>query len=518
MDFSSEQWLILIVLALGLLSLLGTALGGERGISSWGPVIFVRTTRGLGLLDRLAGARRFWRLTTTLCMPLVLAGMVYFMLLLLLMVYVMWRAPPEPGSYSSPRNVLLIPGVNQYIPLVWGWVALCVTIVVHELSHGIMCRVEGIRVKSMGAIFLLFPIGAFVEPDDSELFGDDKNPPKATRHARMRILSAGVIANFLVAALALSLFFGPVINALSPVDRVVVVSVEPESSPAGDLRAGMVVSGASSLEEIYRIASEGRSLELFDDTYRTTISGEPVLGVLVVDTFDVSPAKDAGMPDEFVITEINGTRIESLESFRDYMNSTSPGQVLKINTTRGSYSVKLAPKGDGTGMIGVAISGTALYIDGVILQEFQAERFLSLMRSIPSSGLRGFNTLMGLPFAGIGGFTSDGFQGFSGSMLYLFEPAGWAEPLGDKIFWIANLLLWIGWINMYAGLFNCLPTIPLDGGHIVRDMIRTLLDRVMSERRAERFTRGIVAALSWLVISSLIFTVLGPYLAHGIPL
>ncbi|MCX8206606.1 MAG: site-2 protease family protein [Methanothrix sp.] len=517
MDFSSEQWIILIVLALGLLSLLGTALGGERGITSWGPVIFVRTTRGLGLLDRLADARSLWRLTTTLCMPLVLAGMIYFLLLLLLMVYVMWRAPPEPGSYSSPRNVLLIPGVNQYIPLIWGWIALCVTIVVHELSHGILCRVEGIRVKSMGLVFLLFPIGAFVEPDDSELFGDGKNPPKATRHARMRILSAGVIANFLVALLALSLFFGPVISALSPVDRVIVVDVE-ESRLAGDVRAGMVASGASSLEELYSIASEGRSLELFDDTHRTAISGEPVLGVLVVDTFEGSPAEDAGMPERFVITEINETRIESLESFRDYMNSTSPGEVLRINTTEGSYSVKLAPKGDGTGMIGIAISGTALQIDGVILQEFQAERFLALMRSIPSSGLRGFNTLMGLPFTGIGGFTSEGFQGFSGAMLYLFEPAGWAEPLGDKIFWIANLLLWIGWINMYAGLFNCLPTIPLDGGHIARDMIRTLLDRVMSERSAERFTKGIVAALSWLVISSLIFTVLGPYLAHGIPL
>ncbi|ABK13971.1 MAG: site-2 protease family protein [Methanothrix sp.] len=518
MDFSSEQWIILIVLALGLLSLLGTALGGGRGISSWGPVIFVRTTRGLGLLDRLAGARSLWRLTTTIFMPIVMAGMIYFLLLLLLMVYVMWRAPPEPGSYSAPRNVLLIPGVNQYIPLVWGWIALCVTIVVHELSHGILCRVEGIRVKSMGLIFLLFPIGAFVEPDDSELFGDEKNPPKATCQARIRILSAGVIANFLVAALALSLFFGPVISALSPVDRVVVVDVDPESRFAGDVRAGMVVSGASSLEELYRIASEGRSLELFDDTSRAIISGEPVLGVQVVDTFDGSPAKDAGMPERFVITDINDTRVDSLESFRDYMNSTYPGQILKINTTKGSYSVKLAPKGDGTGMIGVAISGTALYLDGVTFQELQPERFLALMRSIPSSGLKGFNTLMGLPFTGVVGFTSDGFQGFSGSMLYLFEPAGWAEPLGGKIFWIANLLLWIGWINMYAGLFNCLPTIPLDGGHIARDMIRMLLDKVMSERSAERFTRGIVAALSWLVISSLIFTVLGPYLAHGIPL
>lgn len=389
---------------------------------------------------------------------------------------------------------------------------------VHELSHGILCRVEGVRVKSMGAIFLLFPIGAFVEPDDTELFGDEKTPPKATRQARLRILSAGVIANFIVAAIALALFFGPVINALSPVDRVLVVDIDEDSAAAKNISTGMLVSGANSLEDLYTQMKETRSVELFDGSKSISISGDPQLGVMVVGTFDGSPAREAGMPDKFLITELDGNKIDSLEEFRDYMNVTSPNQVLNINTTKGNYTVKLAPKGDGTGMIGVAISGTALYVEGVVFQEFQAERFLSVLKAIPSGGLSGFNTLLGLPFTGIAGLTPDGFQGFSGSLTHLFEPTGWAEPLGGKIFWLANLLLWIGWINMYAGLFNCLPTVPLDGGHIIRDLIRMSLDRVMSENSAERLTRSIVAALSWLVISSLIFTVLGPYLAHGIPL
>ena len=78
---------------------------------------------------------------------------------------------PEPGKYNSPRNIFLIPGVNEFIPFTWGVIALIVTLVVHEFSHAILCRVEGIRVKSMGILYALVPIGGFAEPDDEQLFG-----------------------------------------------------------------------------------------------------------------------------------------------------------------------------------------------------------------------------------------------------------------------------------------------------------------------------------------------------------
>jgi hypothetical protein len=91
--------------------------------------------------------------------------MAYFLILVLLMAYLMIQEPPQPSNYNAPRNILLRPGLNEYIPFVWGWIALFVTMVVHEFAHGILSRVEGVRVKSMGIVTILVaPIAAFVEP------------------------------------------------------------------------------------------------------------------------------------------------------------------------------------------------------------------------------------------------------------------------------------------------------------------------------------------------------------------
>ena len=125
--------------------------------------------------------------------------------------------------------------------------------------------------------------------------------------------------------------------------------------------------------------------------------------------------------------------------------------------------------------------------------------------------LQGFTYMLSLPFVGIPGFTQKGFPGFSGWLTTVFEPTGWAEPFGDKFFWIANLLLWIGWINLYAGLFNCLPAVPLDGGHIFRDLVQTGFERVVKPKEAEKLTRTAVALLAWLVLTSLLITVIAPF-------
>lgn len=233
-DLTLFDWLLIGILALNLHWLLAIKLGRIKSLKglnlgNWGPVIMIRTTRWLSLIDRLSRPRRFWRGAITAGIPLVVLGMLSFLALFLLLTFSVMRTPPEPSVYTAPRNVLLIPGLNQFIPLWWGWIALFVTMAVHEFAHGILCRAEGIRVKSMGIALLAAPVAAFVEPDEGELFGSQDKKAKASRAARVRILSAGVIANFVVAALALALFFGPVIGAIAPMDRVVVVDVVPGS-------------------------------------------------------------------------------------------------------------------------------------------------------------------------------------------------------------------------------------------------------------------------------------------------
>ena len=534
LELTLFDWLLLAILALNLHWILAKRLSRVqflKGLSlgNWGPVIMIRTTRWLSLIDRLSSPRRFWKLSITAGIPLVILGMFSFLAFFLLMTFAVMRAPPEPSVYTAPRNVLLIPGINQFIPLWWGWIALFVTMAVHEFSHGILCRVEGIRVKSMGIALLIAPVAAFVEPDEEELFGSENKTAKASRGARVRILSAGVIANFVVAALALALFFGPVIGAIAPVDSVVVVDVVPGSdADIAGFESQMILleAGGMQIESLDDLTANDEGLKSFrlmrgDKVVNLDLEGPIRRGVVVSYVFEGSAAEAVGMVSGVTISEIDGVPTLDWESFRSFMNSTQEGQTVIIGTNRGEYMVNLSanPDGSGTGFIGVGFSGVsanAVYLDGATFQEFPAGPFLAALQEMPRSGLVGALSLMGLPFSGIPGFTEMGFPGFSGWITQLFEPAGWAEPLGGKIFWIANFLFWVGLINLYAGLFNCLPAVPLDGGHIFRDMLHMGFAAVFkSEARAERMTRAVVALMAWLIFSSLIFIIVAPYLAHG---
>jgi membrane-associated protease RseP (regulator of RpoE activity) len=523
------DWLLIIAIAIGVASILlmpmrNSEAWKKRGITTWGPlplVIFFRTNRGLSLLNRLSRPKALLRLVATAGVPLVVLSMAYFMALVLLMAYVMIREPPEPSSYNAPRNILLIPGLNEYVPFVWGWIALFVTMMVHEFAHGILCYVEGVRVKSMGVITLLVaPIAAFVEPDDEELFGTDKKPPLVSKGARIRILSAGVISNFLVAFIAMALFFGPVIGALQPMDKVIVVYVQKDSpAEAAGFQKGMVVLGANgievtSLDELYANIKKSSLINILQDKEKINLNldDSSVKGIMVASIFENSPASKAGLPPSTVITQIDGVKIQGLADFRNYMNTTQSDQIIAITTARGkTYEMQLTSKEDGKGFMGIAISGDALYANGVTFQQAPARPFLAALKAIPGHGMQGFAYLLGLPFAGIPGFTEKGFPGFSGWIIAIYQPVGWAEGLGEKFFWIANLLLWIGWINLYAGLFNCLPAVPLDGGHIFRDLVQAGFERLVSVQKAESMTRTVVAILAWLVLTSIAITVFAPF-------
>ncbi len=532
------DWMLIAAALLGLYSILLLPLRDserwkQRGVTVWGPVplaVFLRTTRGLKLLDRLSRPRRFWRIVASAGVPLVVLSMAYFLILVLLMAYLMIQEPPQPSSYNAPRNILLIPGLNEYIPFVWGWIALFVTMVVHEFAHGILSRVEGVRVKSMGIVTVFFaPIAAFVEPDEEELFGTKDKAPTVSKGARIRILSAGVISNFIVAAVAMALFFGPVIGSISPVDRLIVVDVQDGSAAQmAGFEDGMVLVAANG-KEVKSLAQFNSNIAsgtvqikvVYNDLEESLkISGKPVSGIMVASIFENSPAFAAGLPARSVITKIDGVEVGNLEGFRNKMNTTHPGQTITITTGDGNaYLVKLAQNSrvnsvssnENAGFIGIGISGNAVYFEGAVFQEAPSKQFLQSLLQIPHSGLQGFAYMLSLPFSGIPGFTQKGFPGFSGWLTTVFEPSGWAEPLGGKFFWIANLLLWVGWINLYAGLFNCLPAVPLDGGHIFRDLVQASFERIVKPSEAEKLTRTVVALLAWIVLTSLLITLVAPF-------
>jgi membrane-associated protease RseP (regulator of RpoE activity) len=565
----------------------------KHNISTFGPlpILMIRTTKGLKLLDILARPKFYWRIFANLGIILMFAGMIAMFLVIALSDIALYTSfldknVPEPGRYNAARNIFLIPGVNEFIPFTWGVIALIVTLVVHEFSHAILCRVENIRVKSMGILFALLPVGGFAEPDDEQLFGKkedvSREPPitagidkireweeekkngnagiqpgesetrpatVATRTQRARILAAGVMANFSVAFIAFLLFFGPVLGAIAPSSDAMILSVN-QSSPAdlAGLQKGMIITQINEKKVTTAIdilkylegTKPGSPVTIHVTENGTssvhnlkTVSAPEgsINGVVVGGVVEGSPAADAGIQTGMTMIRINNTEMKSIASFVNFMEKTKANQTIEIEllppanytgklTENGTviYDVKLSsnPSESEHGFLGVRY-GTNIAecpMIGISIWMPQAKLYLDALKQIPSllTVPAGWIILFGLP---IYGFAGEGFRGFSGTIMQFYHPVGWAEPLGIGIFWIANTLLWIGWLNFYVGLFNCLPAVPLDGGHVFKDYTYSFAYRfTKNEKTSEKISNSITASFSLLIFFSFMFMIFLPYIGQ----
>lgn len=568
----------------------------KHNISTFGPlpILMIRTTKGLKLLDFLARPKLYWRSFANLGILLMFAGMIAMFLVIAISDLALYTSflngsVPEPGKYNSARNLFLIPGVNEFIPFTWGVIALIVTLVVHEFSHAILCRVEGIRVKSMGILFALVPVGGFAEPDDEQLFGkkeevkkelpltasikeieewEDKDKRKteilkpeetesgpvkiATRTQRTRILAAGVMANFSVAFIAFLLFFGPVLGAIAPSSDSMVLSVN-ESSPAdlAGLQKGMIITQINDtnvntaidvltyLEPVkpgdpVRIHAVKDGVASVHDLTTVPAPKDSVSGVLVGGVVEGSPAGAAGIKTGMTMIRINETKMQNIASFVNFMEKTQANQDIEIELLPSAnytgkltendtviYDVQLSssPSESKHGFLGVMYGNNGVVecpTLGISIWMPQAKLYLDALKQIPSllTELAGWIILFGLP---IYGFAGEGFRGFSGTIAQFYHPVGWAEPLGIGIFWIANILLWVGWLNFYVGLFNCLPAVPLDGGHVFKDFTYSFVYRLTrSEKASEKVSNSITASFSVLILFSFMFMIFGPFIGQWI--
>jgi membrane-associated protease RseP (regulator of RpoE activity) len=259
----------------------------------------------------------------------------------------------------------------------------------------------------------------------------------------------------------------------------------------------------------------------------TTIEGnETKAGVKVYRVVPGSPAEAAGIKPGMTMVRIDNTTLNGIVDFMGFMNSTKQGQKVEIyllsniNEPEIVYTIDLAkyPDSDATkGFLGVssAPEGAISHSTGIGVGQFPAKDYLNMLKSIPSllNQPAGWLLLFGLPIFGLAG---EGFPGFSGQILNFYEPIGMAAFLGIGTFWILNSLMWIGWMNFYAGLFNCLPAVPLDGGHVFRDVMTSSLSRIFgSSERVEKISNAIVIMFAVLILMSFLFVMLAPYAAHG---
>jgi membrane-associated protease RseP (regulator of RpoE activity) len=510
------------------------SLKGER-FALYGPFLMIKTQKGKGLIDRIARRKRFWTHFGTFSIGVCL------LLMILITVLLLWSASlvfmiPE-GSEPTPEMLIGIPGVNPFIPLWYGILALIVAIVVHEFAHGILARAANMKVKSLGLLFFVIPLGAFVEPDEDEI--RSVQPRK-----RMRLFAAGATVNILVALICAIIFSVVFMGSVTSVhEGAGIINVQSGTPAAIDLEEGMIITNMEFEREGARI------VHVWEDTPASTnlIAG-------------------------FTIVSLNDANISSRQDFSNAMDNVQAGQVVNIsvysNGTIENRTVIMANRfditgdqaDDGKGYLGVSVVDSDITITGpadfsIVMGSTWANETVNIT-VYRNGGYEVHSVMLGdkIIFTERQGDDGRGYLGvltistdtsvyhplqpepgsndlFQSGLAYISLPLIQRSPIQEPItdfyeisgplaaipesaFWtMANIFYWIFWINLMLGATNALPAVPLDGGYIFKDALGGLLRRIrpgMEDKKRDKLVGRISLGLALLILFLIIWTLVGP--------
>ena len=232
------------------------------------PLLTIRTKMFGGIFDKL-GSLRISRLISWLALVIVpiVAGIGLYLLCNSLITLLWTQVAREAVSNLGLASYLLLPGINPFLPIFYGWLAIVCAIVVHEGAHGIIARNRGLNVKSSGLLFfLIIPIGAFVDVDEDQI-------TKAKPRDSLRVMAGGVGGNIAV-ALACLLAVLVIVNGLTPIVDGVYVSTVDEGMPA---------DAAGLLPEDVFVSINGTQIANLEElqTYMNTTTPGNVISVTV---------------------------------------------------------------------------------------------------------------------------------------------------------------------------------------------------------------------------------------------
>jgi len=424
-------------------------------ISFFGPALMLRTTRGRNFLKKIAKRKRFWKAFGSSGIVLCFIFMIAMVTLLIWQVWTVTGFTPEQvEQLPGIEFMVIIPGINPILPLEYIWYilfALVIAIIVHEFSHGILTIAGKLKVKSLGILYMIVPLGAFCEPDEDEL-------KKTNLSNRMRIYAAGPTSNLLVVLITILLF-----------SFILMSSVQPAAE-----------------------------------------------GTIVFSVDNNSPATKIGIGPGSTITSLNDSIVTSYEDYVVLLNKTKANQTISITYVISdktfSEQVKLTDKYIEWGKRpsiykynNESFKGKGyLGISSFLREDTRAEH-LNILKNPFNNFPDGFLFFFVLPLLGY-------FQGYN-PITHPFNDAyvltGVLQGFPSNIFWgLANFIYWIFWLNLAVALFNVLPMVPLDGGFLFNDALRSVIKRIkkgISEEQREKLVKNVTLVISLIILFLVMF-------------
>lgn len=318
------------------------------------PLILIHTPFGLDFFDRVAKwrAAKLYADFNTYLMPAITALAIFLIIGSLFILFSNVDARVGVRNIGPTAN-LLIPGLNPYLPITYGWIALVITIVIHEAGHGIVARVYGIRVDSTGIVLLLgLPIGAFVNIERDEL-------NRATLKQKSAVLTAGPLNNMILAGASLLVLFF-VVSTLTPLPPdqndpqfgAMVVSVN-----SGSLAESIGLESESVIQ--YVAGQEVRSLEDLGNHLRANLG--KTIDITWINRAGETITRQAALPPEVElgqgilgvgVTVLSPDPQAVLERYKNAFSSNPLALLLPPTMQQGAvpYSDLMAPKYESTAL------------------------------------------------------------------------------------------------------------------------------------------------------------------------
>jgi len=505
-------WIILLLI-------LSPFIKKSKRISLLGPLLMIKAIKRRGILDRVAekfpaiGFSRF-------SVALVLATGIFAIFFLF---YGAYLSTTLTVRASTPLTYYLgIPGVNPIIPVTYGIPAFAISVVIHEVFHGIVARKHGLKVNSVGILFFVVPMGAFVEPDEEEI-------TKSDPVVRRRIFGAGAGINIVLGIAMVLILSAVMMPAAQPIHQGVYIqgvsSDQPYQSlihPGEELIAYGNYSGLA-LNNMFTNSNitPGKlvPMEVFNGTSVRTIQYPS--GVNILSTLQDFPASQVGIKTGSIIYSINGSIVYNQNGMENTLDNITPGTTVHIVTvsynessqgfvktvdnfnlttvTKYSYYSQFDPTANkdvykNQSFIGVTSS--YLGLTGVSLSDIKPVIFLS---SIFTDPWYGFLSSISLPLSG--------FSPVPHHLTQLFH-----TPFNAGLFWgTVNMLFWLYWVNILLGVTNALPLLILDGNQFFKDTFLIAGRRKsLSFLSKESVLNRIMGVLNIVVIFLLLWEIIVP--------
>ena len=413
------------------------------------------------------------------------------------------------------------------------FIALGVLVSFHEFGHFWVARRCGVKVErfSIGFgtplltwrdkhgtefILALLPLGGYVkmvderegtvEPEDLQYSFNRKSVWQ-----RMAIVSAGPLANFLLAAVAFWWVFLAGEKGLAPV-----VGMVEQNSLAADagFEVGMEITAvngvaidtwnAVSRQLFGFIGSTGEvpfTVVYADSTLSTELSvsvdrwlrdaQEPSplrdLGISppfeldslnLANVFEDGAGYEAGLRTGDQLLAINGQTIEHVAEFVDQVaNSADVAIVLDVQRDSELLTIRAIPRliqreGREVGQLGVQLASTGKYPDE-LLRDVKYNVFTAVPRSIQETANTSIFVLKSIGKLIVGDLSPKNLSG----PITIAKVAGDSARTG-----IDNFIRFVAILSIMLGVMNLLPVPVLDGGHLMYYLIEVIKGSPVSDQ------------------------------------